>query len=239
MTKTGIGGFDSISDGGIKKSRSIVLCGNPGTGKTTFGIQFIYLGIEHFDEEGVYVSLSHNLEEIKDDVKSFGWDLQEKIRQDKLLMIDARPFAIKDNEICKDDSLYRGEDIPFEHLTKLIISSIKRIHAKRVVIDSTSILAMQYENKFLMRQGFQAMMQTLENNGVTSILISENPNKDEIPLEWFAGSGIVQLTNKQMGDTIERTIQILKLRGADHSNKTHPIKINSDGISISHPRLKG
>ncbi len=50
--------------------------------------------------------------------------------------VDARPFKIQDKLIGKDESLYRGEQLPFEHLTKLLLSSIKRIEAKRVVIDS-------------------------------------------------------------------------------------------------------
>ena len=57
-------------------------------------------------------------------------------------MLDHLKFKM--NLIGKDDSLYRGEQMPFEHLTKLILSSIKRIDAKRVVIDSMTILAMQY-----------------------------------------------------------------------------------------------
>lgn len=57
------------------------------------------------------------------------------------MMIDARPFKIQDNLIGRDDSLYRGEQMPFEHLTKLLLSNIKRIEAKRIVLDSITILA--------------------------------------------------------------------------------------------------
>lgn len=237
MIKTGIPGFDSISGGGIKEGRSLILCGPPGSGKTTFGLQFIYLGIDHFDESGVYISLSQALKEIKEDSKSFGWDLQDKISKDKLLMVDVRPFVVKEDEIDKDDSLYRGEEIPFEHLTKVILSSVKRINAKRIVIDSISVLLMQYEDKFSMRQGLQAMIQTFEDYGLTSILISEEYNNEEMPIEWYVGSGIIQLQNKVKLEAFERTIQILKLRGSEHSKKIHLIQINSDGISVTHPRL--
>ncbi len=50
--------------------------------------------------------------------------------QDKIMMVDARPFKIQDELIGKDDSLYREEQLAFEHLTKLILSSIKRVEAK-------------------------------------------------------------------------------------------------------------
>ncbi|MFB5609604.1 MAG: RAD55 family ATPase [Nitrosarchaeum sp.] len=234
--KTGVPGLDSIMLGGLKKGRSSVISGPPGSGKTTLGLQFLYSGAKDFDESGVYISLSQNIDEIKNDCKSFGWDFDDLISKDKIMMIDARPFKIQDNLIGKDDSLYRGEQIPFEHLTKLLLSSIKRVEAKRIVIDSITILAMQYSDKFYMRQGLQGLIQALENYGVTSLIISEYDNT-EIPLEWFVSSGIIQLRHTRKEDTMERTIQVTKMRGINHSQQIHPISIDKDGMFVQHPRL--
>jgi len=195
-------------------------------------LQFLYSGAKDFDEPGVYVTLSQNIDEIKNDCKSFGWDFDDLINKDKILMIDARPFKIQDELIGRDDSLYRGEQIPFEHLTKLLLSSIKRVEAKRVVIDSITILAMQYSDKFYMRQGLQGMIQALENYGVTSLIISEYSENNEIPLEWFVTSGIIQMDSQVIENTIRQTIQIKKLRGVEHSEQIHPIILGSDGLHI-------
>lgn len=230
--KTGIPGLDSIVSGGLKKDRSIIISGPPGSGKTTFGLQFLYSGAKDFDEPGVYITLSQNIDEVKNDCKSFGWDFDDLINKDKILMIDARPFKIQDELIGRDDSLYRGEQIPFEHLTKLLLSSIKRVEAKRVVIDSVTILAMQYSDKFYMRQGLQAMIQALENYGVTSLIISEYSENSEIPLEWFVTSGIIHMDSQIIGNTIRPTIQIKKLRGIEHSEQIHPIEIGMDGLYV-------
>ncbi|AJW70881.1 RAD55 family ATPase [Nitrosopumilus adriaticus] len=235
--KTGIPGLDTIISGGMKAGRSVTVTGPPGSGKTTFGLQYLYSGARDFDESGVYVTLSQNIPEIKNDCISFGWDFDNLITEDKILMVDARPFKIKDELIGKDDSLYRGEQLPFEHLTKLILSSIKRIDAKRVVIDSVTILSLQYSDKFSMRQGLQAMVQALENFGVTSLILSENSEHNEIPLEWFVTSGIIQLRHSRSGDTMERTIQVTKMRGVKHSEQIHPVEFNSDGMHLLHPRL--
>jgi len=235
--KTGIPGLDSILSGGLKTGRSVTISGPPGSGKTTFGLQYLHSGAKDFDEPGVYITLAQNIEEVKNDSKSYGWDFENLISQDKILMIDARPFKIQDELIGKDDSLYRGEQLPFEHLTKLLLSSIKRIEAKRVVIDSMTILAMQYSDKFYMRQGLQGMVQALENFGVTSLILSEHSENSQIPLEWFVTSGIVQLRHTQIEDTMERTIQVTKMRGVKHSEQIHPIQLDSDGIHLLHPRL--
>jgi circadian clock protein KaiC len=235
--KTGIPGLDSIISGGMKMGRTVTVSGPPGSGKTTFGLQYLYSGAKDFDESGVYLTMSQNIDDIKNDCKSFGWDFDDLITKEKILMVDARPFKIEDELIRKDESLYRGEQLPFEHLTKLILSSIKRIDAKRVVIDSFTILAMQYNDQFYMRQGLQGMVQALENFGVTSLILSEYSEKDKIPLEWFVTSGIIQLRHTRKEDSMERTIQITKMRGVKHSEQIHLIELDSDGLHLLHPRL--
>ena len=235
--KTGIPGLDSIISGGMKMGRTVTVSGPPGSGKTTFGLQYLYSGAKDFDESGVYLTMSQNIDDIKNDCTSFGWDFDDLITKEKILMVDARPFKIEDELIRKDESLYRGEQLPFEHLTKLILSSIKRIDAKRVVIDSFTILAMQYNDQFYMRQGLQGMVQALENFGVTSLILSEYSEKDKIPLEWFVTSGIIQLRHTRKEDTMERTIQVTKMRGIKHSEQIHLIELDSDGLHLLHPRL--
>jgi len=232
IVKTGIPGFDSELSVGLKKNSTVAVSGPPGSGKTTFGLQFVYSGANEFNEPGVYISLSQSIDEIKNDCRSFGWDIDDLIAKEKMLLIDLRPFKIKDKVIEKDDSLYRGEQIPFEHLTKFILNSIKKINAKRIVIDSISILEMQYSDKFYMRQGLQGMMQSLENFDVTSLLISEFSENNEIPLEWFVTSGIIQLDNQIIDSKMRRTIKITKLRGIKHSEQVHSLELGNNGLYV-------
>lgn len=235
--RSGIPGLDSIISGGFRSGRSMVLSGPPGSGKTTFGMQFLSSGARDFDESGVFITLSQSPSEIKNDFKSFGWDVQKLVEEGRLIVIDARPFKEEEGFIVLDESLYRGESLPFMHLTQLIMSSIKRINAKRIVIDSITVLAMQYANSFYIRQGLQGMIQSLEDHNVSSLLLSETDDSGKIPTEWYVASGIISLSHVRKGDTMERTIQIIKMRGMKHNEQIFPIKINETGIQVMHPRL--
>lgn len=235
--RTGIPGFDSIISGGFKEGRSIILSGPPGGGKTTFGMQFLHAGAKDFDEPGIFVTLSESPNEIKNDFKIYGWDIQKLIDEGKLLIIDARPFKMEDGFVALDESLYRGETLPFMHLTQLILSTVKRIGAKRIVIDSITVLSMQYANKFYVRQGLQGMIHSLEEQNCTSILISENIDSPKVPTEWYVASGVILLHHIQRENTMERAVQVIKMRGIRHSEQIYPIKLGETGIQIPHPRL--
>jgi KaiC/GvpD/RAD55 family RecA-like ATPase len=235
--RTGIPGFDSIISGGFREGRTIVLSGPPGSGKTTFGMQFLQSGAKDFDEPGVFVTLSESPSEIKNDFKSYGWDMQKLVDEGKLLIIDARPFKMEEGFIALDESLYRGETHPFMHLTQLILSSIKRIDAKRIVVDSLTVLAMQYTNDFYTRQGLQGMIHALEDQHCTSLLISENIDPAAMPPEWYVSSGVILLHHIRKADSMERAIQIIKMRGVRHNEQIFPIKLSESGLQVLHPRL--
>ncbi len=38
-------------------------------------------------------------------------------------------------------------------------------------------------------------------------------------------------------DTLERTIQVLKLRGVRHDDQIYPMKLDENGLRVLHPKL--
>lgn len=232
QTRTGIPGFDSVLAGGLRQGKTISLSGPPGSGKTTFGMQFLYSGAKDFDEPGIFVTLSQSPTDLKNDYKSLGWDIQKLIDEGLMMIIDARPFKRKEGFIALDESFYQGEPLPFMHLTQLVLSSIKKIGAKRVVMDSFTVLAMQYVNNFYIRQGLQGLVYALEDQSCMSLLISEVDSYEKSPMEWYVTSGVILLSHVRKDYSMERTIQVLKMRGLKHSEQIFPIKLNEMGIQI-------
>ncbi len=235
--RTGIPGFDLIVDGGLKEGKTIVLSGESGSGKSTFGMQFLHNGASDFEEPGIFVTLSQSPQELISDFMGFGWHIEKLIEKEKIMIIDARPFKMNDEMSDSGGLLYDSEPFPFTHLTHLILQGIKKIHAKRLVVDSLSVLSMQYGNQFNTRQGIQKMINSLNEIKCTSIFISENLDS-RTPPEWYAASGIVVLNHVQKTNTMERSIQVIKMRGTKHSEQTYPIRFNENGYQVLHPRLQ-
>jgi len=235
--RTGIPGFDLIVDGGLKEGKTIVLSGDSGSGKSTFGMQFLHNGALDFEEPGIFVTLTQSPQELISDFRGYGWDIEKLINEEKIMIVDARPFKMNDEIFESADLFYETEPFPFTHLTQLIVQAIKKIHAKRLVVDSLSVLSIQYGNQFNTRQGIQKMIHALDERKCTSIFISENLDS-RTPPEWYAASGIVLLNHVQKTNTMERSIQVIKMRGIKHSEQTYPIRFNENGYNVLHPRLQ-
>jgi len=63
---TGIPGVDKIlATKGLPKGHTILVSGGPGSGKTTFAIQFLHAGVTQHSESGVYVTLDEDPEDIR------------------------------------------------------------------------------------------------------------------------------------------------------------------------------
>ena len=63
-------------------------------------------------------------------------------------------------------------------------------------------------------------------------MIPEPFVNNEISSEWFVTSGIIQLYHARKEDTMERTIQITKMRRSKHSEQIHSIDLDLDGLHL-------
>ena len=238
LVPSGVEGLDQVLGGGFQRRRCIALSGAPGSGKTTLSIQFLYKGFVEYGEPGIYVTLTENPEEVRENFASFGWNLKDVERKNGLKIIDARPvLATKDGLIARNEDLFQGEEIPFSHLAKLVLSEIRKNKAKRVVIDSITVLVMQYEDRFYIRQGLLGLIQVLSSQECTSLLLMENiGEQNTIPMEWALVHGVASIRHEPKGDDIARSIQILKMRGAKHGERVYSLEIGDSGVVI-HPEV--
>ena len=159
-----IEGFDDISHGGLPVSRSTLVSGTSGTGKTLFSLQFLYNGISYFDEPGVFVTFEESPSDIIKNAHIFGWDLQQLIEQGKLFILDASPDP-------------EGQDIvgnfDLSALIERLQYAIRKYKAKRVSIDSVTAVFQQYEAVGVVRREIFRLVARLKQLGVTTIMTTE------------------------------------------------------------------
>src|ERR1700716_4718200 len=84
--RTGIAGFDEMTNGGVPKGRPTIVCGGPGCGKTTFALEFLVRGAMEFNEPGVLMTFEETSEEMTKNVVSLGFDLKGLAAKRKLAL---------------------------------------------------------------------------------------------------------------------------------------------------------
>ncbi|MFW9919057.1 MAG: ATPase domain-containing protein [Candidatus Thorarchaeota archaeon] len=230
--KTGIPGLDDLIEGGFPRGDTILVAGKAGTGKTILANQFLYNGAAMYNEPGVLVTLEESPLAIKRNMLRFNMDLDSLIEKGLLSIADLSPSR----EIAR---VKIGEYPSFDlsGLEAIIMSHIKKVGAKRVVIDTLSIMAYKFRSRDILREEFFKLAANITRSGATLLLTSEIPAQDSglgvFDIEAFLASGVVVLYNEKISDTSRsRSIEILKLRGSKHSSRIHSMRITDEGIRV-------
>lgn len=230
--KTGIPGLDELIEGGFPRGDTILIAGKAGTGKTILANQYLYNGALEYGENGVLVTLEEPPTAIRRNMNRFGMDLATLEKSGKLSIADLSPSKeVPHSKISE----YPSFDL--SGLEAIIMNHIKKIDAKRVVIDTLSIMAYRFRSRDILREEFFKLAANITKTGATLILTSEIPAQDSglgvFDIEAFLASGVVVLYNEKISDTSRsRSIEILKLRGSKHSSRIHSMRITDEGIRV-------
>ncbi len=224
---TGIEGFDDVCRGGLPTSRSTLVSGTSGTGKTVFSLQYLHHGIDNFDEPGIFVTFEESPLDIIRNAASFGWDLQDLIDQNKLFILDASPDP---------DGQDVAGNFDLSGLIERISYAIRKYKAKRVAIDSITAVFQQYDAIYVVRREIFRLIARLKEIGVTTVMTTERVD-DYGPIarygvEEFVSDNVVLLRNVLESEKRRRTLEVLKLRGTTHMKGEFPFTMGENGISV-------
>jgi circadian clock protein KaiC len=225
--RTMIEGFDDLSFGGLPVGRTTLLSGTSGTGKTLFSAQFLYNGIVHFDEPGVFVTFEESPTDIIKNAESFGWGLQKFVDEGKLFILDASPDP-------------DGQDIvgnfDLSALIERIQYAIRKYRATRVAIDSITAIFQQYDAAAVVRREIFRLVARLKQIEATTIMTTERIEEygpiARFGVEEFVSDNVLIVRNVLDGERRRRTLEILKMRGTTHMKGEYPFTITNDGFSI-------
>src|SRR5882724_1948395 len=158
-TPTGITGFDEITRGGLPKGRPALICGGAGSGKTLFSVEFLVRGAREFNEPGVLLAFEETPEELARNVASLGFDLNQLIRQKKMVV---------DYVHIERSEIQETGEFDLEGLFIRLNHAIDSIGAKRVVLDTLKALFSGLPNEMLLRAELRRLFRWLKQKGVTA-----------------------------------------------------------------------
>jgi KaiC/GvpD/RAD55 family RecA-like ATPase len=233
--KTGISGLDKILFGGIPKGSIVLVSGAAGTGKTILCLEFVYHGAKKFNEPGVFLSTEQNEEDLKNQLRSFGWECDPLVKKGLL--------TIKKIEIG-------GSNDIIEEVAKLV----KKTKAKRLVIDSLTtfteflspieieerggieliktvekIFPIPLSESLVAKGILFKLMDNLKKLKCTTLVTSELPEKgnwlSRDTVSEFICDGVIELQYLGIVGSDVRNLRIRKMRYTDHMKNYIPYEI--------------
>jgi KaiC/GvpD/RAD55 family RecA-like ATPase len=233
--QTGITGLDLMLGGkGIPRGHTVLVNGGPGSGKTTFAIQYLFQGATQFEENGLYITLDENPGDIKKNMLNYGWDLEQLEREIKLTFVNVSP--VRDVPSDKVGLIQLGmTEFKLVKLLEAIREGIEEVQAKRVVIDPITMFMLQYPDETERIHAMRDLIAELRKTDCTHILISELRGtglEREYQFEEYLSQGVILLRTFLRESKIIRMLQIEKMRGLDVDTQPRPYEITENGIEV-------
>jgi KaiC/GvpD/RAD55 family RecA-like ATPase len=208
---TGLFGLNQLIEGGFRDKSSIVCVGSSGTGKTTFGMQFLMHGIEK-GEQGLYVTMEESPEQIMREAEWMGWDMKQHFEK-SLFFIHLKGKNFK--KMIEDQ------------LPQLVKARSDYDIKTRVVIDPMTPVIWATPDKLTQRELIGKLFYTLKELGVVFATVEEHSRPGEtigedVLLPIYLADGAIHLEYYPIGGAFNRTLKIIKMRGTHHGESVYP-----------------
>ena len=222
---SGIQGLDEITGGGLPQGRPTLVCGAAGCGKTLLAMEFLVRGATQHGEPGVFMAFEETAEELTQNVRSLGFDLDALCRQKKLAVDFVRIERSEIEETGEYD--LEGLFIRLDH-------AIDSIGAKRVVLDTVEALFGGLSNTLILRAEIRRLFRWLKDKGVTAIITAERGDGTltRHGLEEYVTDCVILLDHRVDDQVSTRRLRVAKYRGSSHGTNEYPFLIDEDGISV-------
>ena len=222
---TGIHGLDDITGGGLPRGRPTLICGGPGCGKTLMAAEFLVRGATQFGEPGALITFEETAEELAQNVRSLGFDLDSLVEDGKIAIDFVRVERSEIEETGEYD---------LEGLFLRLGLAIDSVGAKRVVLDTIESLFSGFDNQALLRSELRRLFRFLKDRGVTAVITGERGDGSltRQGLEEYVSDCVILLDHRVNDQVSTRRLRIVKYRGTTHGTNEYPFLIDAHGISV-------
>jgi KaiC/GvpD/RAD55 family RecA-like ATPase len=221
LTKTGIDGLDDILNGGIARNSTVLISGNPGAGKSIFGLQYVYRGVSAFDEDGIYLTFEEDAADLRQAAESLGFDRWADY-------VDEGRIKVYDKQV-----LLREND--FSSSLELLLEDLDEDGYQRLVLDSLTMFQLFFEDEREERTYLLKFTDILRDNGLTTLMINEQGTvfpETDIGLENFLTDGNIYLLQTPTDTGVNRYLWVAKMRKQNVDTDIFPMEIGQGGITV-------
>jgi KaiC/GvpD/RAD55 family RecA-like ATPase len=241
---TGIKGFDELIEGGIPKGFTVLYCGSPGTGKTIFALQYLYNGAKMFNEKSIYITFEQKRQDLIDQAKQFGWDLEE-LEKNNLLKL----YTVSIKELGVETAGLIANFVRDGGYKRLVIDSLSTLTTYAPIYtakDEQCIKDYLGNNVFfsppiigdnLVKKYIYTFLDDLRQlTDVTTIVVGEAPIRGDYisrdTISEFVCDGIISVTFESLGGGYSRSMIVRKMRNTKNDQDLHPLEIGKEGIVV-------
>ncbi len=230
LLSTGIPGLDTILGGGLTPHRIYLVEGEPGTGKTTTGLQFLHEGLR-CGEQVVYITLAETAQELSAVATSHGMPteglhIHEVLPTEDLLAAEQQYTTFHPSEVEMATTL------------RLILGVVEELKPSRIVLDSLSELQLLADSPLRYRRQVLALKQFFSTRQCTVLLLDDRTASASGDLQVRSiAHGVIQLDHlvKEYGAE-RRRLRVVKYRGRSFLGGLHDYNLVRGGLLV-HPRL--
>ncbi len=221
---TGIAGFDKLCQGGFVRNSDNLIVGGPGSGKSTFLLQFLWTGATRFNENGLYCSFEPDIVDTLNDAMTYGWDFSKLSEEGKIKFMRFAPqTSIED---LKDE------------LTKMISKN----EIRRICFDPISVLALSLNDKGKIRETIFELSALMKRLKVTTVFVDESLEGDmgtsndgdwtKTDILRFLSDSVTIFYESGIAGVGDRAVRVAKMRRTAHERKAVGMKIGDRGIEV-------
>jgi circadian clock protein KaiC len=226
---TGVDGLDEILRGGLPTGRIYLVHGDAGTGKTTFGLQFLMSGASQ-GKRCLGLTLLQTMNELQDIISSHRWNL------DGIHLVEL-PEEVR-NAASLGQTVFAPANVELSEITDAIQAAVETHRPECLFIDSLSELGVMVDTGYQLRRQLLRLKQILDRIGCTTIL-SAGPagDLDTATLETLV-HGVFGLDMSAPGfGRPRRRMLITKMRGMTFQAGYHDAEIRTGGLRV-YPRIE-
>ncbi len=228
---SGVPGLDEVLQGGLPRGTLLLIEGPPGSGKTTFGLQFLLQGVRE-GETCLLASNAETLEQLKSIAASHAWNL------DGIHVTEfTEPAGTEDDE-GSGYTLFPEAEVELGETLQHLFAEIERLRPTRLVLDTISVLRVLAPTPGFYRHQLKRIRDFVLAQSCTTLMLDEASRTNEKDLRsQTLADGIVEFEHLDFKYGADRRqLRVRKLRGCSYFSGAHDFTIVTGGL-IVFPRL--